>query len=488
KKLRQRRLMVLLAFVLLCFILLYAITTIRHHRYVSGFEKDKAANNVHIGSVDVSGMTEDEIVAKLGEQNQTDLAKKISLKLGDQEATMTMEEAILEYSDVRTVAKEAVEYGKSGSLSKRYRTLRRLRKKPAVIEEDLKVDPDKVKEVIGSRTEAFTEHAKDATLNVKDGELVIEPESTGETVDVERAFSDLETVLKESWDHEDITIKLEVKEEDPEVKEADLSDVRDELGTYSTDVGTGERVVNIQLGVKKVNGTIVMPGEELSFDKVTGPFDEYSGYVPAGSYESGQVVDTYGGGICQVSTTLYNAVLYSELEIVQRGPHSMLVSYVDPSRDAMIADDVMDFVFKNSTEYPIYIFGEIDSNNQLRFTIYGKDTREKGRTIDFESEILSTEEAGVAYRASSELYLGGMQTKSDAHTGMDAILWKIIYKDGEEVSREQVNASHYQKTDKIIEVGIKTDNQSAAQLVINAISSQDAATIQSAINQAASMG
>ena len=86
-------------------------------------------------------------------------------------------------------------------------------------------------------------------------------------------------------------------------------------------------------------------------------------------------METYGGGICQVSTTLYNAILFAELEIVERYPHSMLVNYVDPSRDAAIAGDTKDLKFKNNQETPIYLEGGIDSSNQLRFTVYGKETR-----------------------------------------------------------------------------------------------------------------
>lgn len=128
-------------------------------------------------------------------------------------------------------------------------------------------------------------------------------------------------------------MEAKVKEEQPSVTEADLSTIQDELGSFSTDAGGGERWKNLKNGVEKLNGTVVMPGEQISVHDVTAPYDEEHGYVQAGSYENGQVVDTYGGGICQVSTTLYNAVLFSELKVVKRYPHSMLVSYVPPSRD-----------------------------------------------------------------------------------------------------------------------------------------------------------
>ena len=136
------------------------------------------------------------------------------------------------------------------------------------------------------------------------------------------------------------------KEEQPSSDRGGLSTIQDELGSFSTDAGGGERWKNLKNGVEKLNGTVVMPGEQISVHDVTAPYDEEHGYVQAGSYENGQVVDTYGGGICQVSTTLYNAVLFSELKVVKRYPHSMLVSYVPPSRDAAIAGDTKDFVFE----------------------------------------------------------------------------------------------------------------------------------------------
>ena len=93
-----------------------------------------------------------------------------------------------------------------------------------------------------------------------------------------------------------------------------------------------------------------------------------------------------------MSTTLYNAVLYAELEVVERYPHSMMVSYVTPSRDAAVAEGIKDFIFKNNYDSPIYIAGGIDEANQLYFAIYGKDTRDEGWTVEYESEVLATQD------------------------------------------------------------------------------------------------
>ena len=139
-----------------------------------------------------------------------------------------------------------------------------------------------------------------------------------------------------------------------------------------------------------------MPGQELSAGNTMRPFTEEEGYVEAGAYENGEVVKDIAGGICQVSSTLYNAVINAELEVTSRQPHSMIVNYVKPSKDAAIAGDYKDLKFKNNTKYPIYIEGYV-AGEEVHFNIYGKDTRAEGRKVEYISETLSTEEIQKKY-------------------------------------------------------------------------------------------
>ena len=132
-------------------------------------------------------------------------------------------------------------------------------------------------------------------------------------------------------------------------------------------------------------------------------------------------------------------------------------------------------------------FGENDDDNQLCFAIYGKETRDKTRKIEFESEEVSTEEPGVKYKADAELALGEMEVTGSAHTGKEVKLWKIVYENGKQVSKDVINESTYSKADKTISVGIKTKNSSAAAVVKEAVSTQDKAKIQAAISEASSM-
>lgn len=484
---RKRRRQVLFGLILLCILLVWGITSLVLYQSVSKYPEKKICKNIYIGPVEVSGMTEKEAVKVVEAHLEEDNQIKVTLKVGEKEAESTLEELGIGFKDVKKAVKEAVKYGKEGSLWSRYRKIKKLNKEKLVIDKNVGLDEEKATAVFKEKAVPLTNHAVDASITKTADGFDIEEEKSGNTIDIKASIASLEEYLNTEWKHKDFSFKMVQKKEKPKVKASDLESISDELGTFSTDAGGGERWQNLQTGAEKLSGTIIMPGQEVSVHDLTAPYDEEHGYVPAGSYENGQVVDTYGGGICQVSTTLYNALLFAELEITKRYPHSMLINYVDPSRDAAIAGDTKDLRFKNNYDTPVYLYGEIDENNQLHFTVYGKDTREEGREIEFESETIDKVEYEVVYKVNSEAPLGSMNTTQSPHTGRSAQLWKIVYQDGKEVSRDVINKSNYNKSDQVIEVGTKSSNPEASSLVANAVATQDKEKIKAAINQAAGM-
>ena len=255
-------------------------------------------------------------------------------------------------------------------------------------------------------------------------------------------------------------IPLIIAEEQPQGTEEELLAVKDVLGTYTTSYSTSgsNRSANVANGCRLVNGITLYPGEEFSMYDTVKPFSVDNGYYMAGSYMNGQVVDSLGGGICQVSSTLYNAVLLAELEVTERHPHSMIVSYVPRSSDAAIAESSgKDFRFINSTDHPIYIEG-ITENKNITFTIYGVETRDPDRTVEYVSE--TTAENVPTYEniiADAGHGVGYISVQS-AHIGYRARLWKVVYENGVEVSREEVNNSSYSMSPRTAVVGIATDN------------------------------
>ena len=190
----------------------------------------------------------------------------------------------------------------------------------------------------------------------------------------------------------------------------------------------------------------------------------------AGSYLSGMVVDSMGGGICQVSTTLYNAVLMAELEVTERHNHSMIVTYTQVSGDAAISESAgKDFRFVNNTDYPIYIEGITTENKKITFNIYGVETRDANRTIEYQNVILQVIHPETERIIADAGQGVGYVSVQSAHTGYKAELWKIVYVDGVEVSREQVNYSSYSMSPRTAVVGINTNNPQRQAEILAAI-------------------
>lgn len=267
-----------------------------------------------------------------------------------------------------------------------------------------------------------------------------------------------------------------------EHKADELSTISDLLARSSTDysAGSSSRSKNIERAAELLNGLTVYPGETVSVTSLVVPFSEENGYLPAPSYENGDVVDSYGGGICQVSSTLYLSLLRAELEINERFSHSMIVSYVKASMDAAIAEGYKDLKFTNNLESPIFISSETDGT-EIEFAIYGKEYRPEGREVIYQSETLETIEPEVKLTASQDPFGTVTQTGSP-HTGSEACLWKIVKVNGEE-TKEKVNSSTYNMSPYKYSIGVKTDDEQAQSDIYDAIATNDIDEVYKVINR-----
>ena len=480
---QKRRIQIIGLSVLLLTLILTALYLFLD-RTVSACPENEAADNVFVGPVNVSGMNKKEITMAM--ESHLEKMKKVEadLKVESVTAIASLENLGLEYKNIAALADNAVAYGKEGSLWECYKAVRGLKKEKYIVKEHYILDEEIVTAYMKEKVAPLAVRAKDAEIKKTGEGFEIIPEKEGVILARKKSIEKLTKYLNGEWDYKTFSLDMEFKRDKPDIRSADLESIQDELGKFATNAGGGTRWKNLETGVGKIDGLVVMPGEEISVHDVTAPYDKEHGYVAAGSYENGQVVETYGGGICQVSSTLYNALLFAEVEIVKRYPHSMLVAYVEPSRDAAIAGTTKDLVFKNNYDTPIYIKGEIDGSNMLTFTIYGKETHKEGRTVKYESEVISTMEPGITYQEDSSASLGTMTATGSPHTGKEARLWKIVMVDGKEESRKNINYSKYNKSDKIVKVGTKSENPQATALVRNAIASQDEGKIQQAIADA----
>ena len=486
RRYRQRNLR-LLFLAIICAAFVLVVIQIFLGRYVKKYDDGTILSGVFIGDTDVSGMTKEEAMMAVNHTLSDSSEGKIRLELdSDRYAEVALKELGFSARELEKTVEKAVKYGKSGNAIRSYKIIRKAQKNELEYHFPLEyeVSEDVTSQFVEEQMTGLLHQPANAFVTQTENGVTVVKEVKGEILDTEKTVQNLNRYLNDTWDGKSGTVAVAVTEYDPELTENDLKDVTDLLGTYTTFYGSdgSGRSQNVETGAMHISGTLLQPGEEMSANAAMEPYTYENGYAEAASYESNTVVQTMGGGICQVSTTLYNALLYAELEIVERYPHSMLVGYVEPSMDAAIADDLLDLVFENNQKTPVYIEAVL-SGGSLTFNVYGKETRDPGRTLAFVSETTESKEPDGKRFVATEDAIGHMETKSSAHSEMSARLWKVVYQNGEEVSRDIINYSQYVAAPETVGVGTKSENPEHTEKMNQAILSQDEAKIQAAIQE-----
>lgn len=455
--------------------------------YAEAKQGDKILDNIYIGDVAVGGMSGEE--AKQAVENYVDEIQntRFTLTVNDKSMTATAKQLGVDWENTGVV-EEAVMIGKSGSLITRYKDKKDLEHEPKKLEITFGTKEEDIEKYLSANADKVNQEAVDGGLVRENGSFKITGGDEGIAVNVTKSAKAIADYIANDWDTKEASIALSADVVQPRGSKEQLSKVKDVLGTFSTDYSSSSsgRAMNVSNGCSRINGALLYPGDVFSVYEAVSPFDAEHGYALAGSYENGTVVETYGGGICQVSTTLYNAVIRAELKINERYAHSMIVNYVKPSMDAAIAGTVKDLKFENNTEAPIYIEG-VTGGGVITFTIYGEETRSPKREVIFESEIVSENNPPVQIQGSSSYNVGYVSVQQSAHVGKVARLWKIVKEDGVEKSREEFNNSNYRASPKIIVVGTNTASDEARAYIQNAIASQNEGAIYAAAQTAASI-
>ncbi len=427
-------------------------------------------NGIYVDDIDLSGRTYEEAVKLIREKVRSMSSAKITLNsVGESFVDVTPGQLGMKWDDTGVIA-DALYVGRSGNMVERYKQRKDLLHDKKVYPLTVEFDREKVTDIVKEQGDLHNIEGKDAILSKADGDFHITPGTTGEKIDVSASVSRIMSNL-DNFKGSDMTIDLVVIEDVPKAREEDLEKIHDIIGSFKTSFRTSsaDRSGNVRNGTRLVNGTVLMPGDSFSMYNTVSPFTEENGYYLAGSYLNGMVVESLGGGICQVSSTLYNAVLRAELQVDERHNHSMVVNYVDLSSDAAISGTSKDFKFTNNSENPIYIEGITTEDKTVVFNIYGVETRPSNRKVEFVSEKLSeTVPEGEKIIADPAAPVGSITTQS-AHTGYTGKLWKIVTVDGKETERTEVNKSTYQPSPKTATVGTATDNPAAAAMIQSAM-------------------
>jgi len=277
----------------------------------------------------------------------------------------------------------------------------------------------------------------------------IYPEVKGIDFDLEAA----KEILKE--EKEEYIIALTITQPQKTTADIGTEAFPDKLSTFSTryDATNLTRTTNLQIAVNKINGVVVMPGETFSYNKTLGKRTSEAGYKDAAGYAGGKVVPMLGGGICQISSTLYDAVVYANLEIVERHNHAFTTSYVGAGKDATVVYGSLDFQFKNSRKYPIKIESYIQ-NGIATVNIYGIK-EENEYEVEISTTILNYIPYNVIYEDDATLESGKEEVTQGGQNGCKSITYKILKQNGKEVSRSVLSTDTYSAMNKYITRGTK---------------------------------
>lgn len=455
-----------------CLCALVLVCMLAQGRTAEAEGTDVIKNGIYVGDVNLSGMTAEEAVQAVNAYVETLREVQITLLAAeDREVPVTAGELGISWSN-QDVITEALEVGTHGNVIERYKTLKDLERENLVYPLELSFDFQGLTDILIEQCAQYDVKAVDAALVRENDEFRVVGGNAGYALNVEASFDKVHELLSSGWDCQPCSIPLVVEVTQPRGSAEELSRVKDVLGTFTTSYGTSNynRSENIANGCQLINGTVLYPGDEFSMLECVTPFTAENGYYMAGSFMNNQVVDSMGGGICQVSTTLYNTVLLAELEVTERTNHTMIVTYVDPSADAAIAESAdKDFRFVNNLDCPIYIEGHTEGK-KLTFTIYGEETRDPGREVRYQSQILEViNPTSDNIIADPGKPLGYIVSDESVHVGYRAELWKIVLEDGKEVERTKVNSSSYRLVPKSAVVGVATEDPAAHEEIMAAI-------------------
>ena len=411
---------------------------------------------------DLGGLTVDQAIEKINKYYNEKAASSVTVTFDGQEAQITASELGLSW-DAETPVYDAALLGKYGNLIELYKDRTDLTYDNVDLSVGYTWDSRAVKDFVEEEVSAYDTVPVNASLKRENGEFIVTPDVHGRVTNIESTAERIDTLLETGLDG-DLTVEADMEVSIPEVTGEMLSAVKDKLGTYNTDYSSssGSRKTNIKVASERIGGTLLMPGESFSVSDTILPRTAANGYELAPQYANGDSEMAYGGGVCQISTTLYNAVIRAELQIDERHPHSMIIHYAPYSSDAAIAEGNKDFIFTNNLSYPVYIASDADGST-LTFSIYGKEERPENRTIEFVSETLSYQELSPEVIEDSSLKYGEEVTSGSSHPAVSSQLFKVIYTDGQETDRILMNKDHYAGTRKKIRKGVKPPETTPAE-------------------------
>ncbi len=434
-----------------------------HETYRQFMNSDRIFGGVYIDGIHVGGMTKEEAAQAVsqvsgGEGSTFD----IKVQVGSYAWPITSDTVPL-YRNIDEVIAQAYAVGRMNTTVIRGTTTTPFRQRLSTVQDALTnprafytvttYDRDVVREIIDGIAASVNRepvNASVATFDPGSKTFTFNSDESGLFIDAESIYNQV-TGRLDSGVYQD-TIWVEPDILLASVTKAELMNSFGRISSFTTNTTSStNRNTNIRLAAEAISHKTVLPGETFSFNQTTGQRTAEKGYKPASAIGGGETFDEIGGGVCQTSTTLFNAVARANLTIVDRDPHAWPSSYVDKGEDATVNWPNLDFRFRNDTEWPIFIVANY-ANRKVTVEIYGR-TLDEGVTIDLVSETTYVKEPPTEplYVYNASLPVGQEKVTVKARTGYTVETYKVWYRNGKEFKREKLHTSHYKMYQKTIE-------------------------------------
>lgn len=415
------------------------------HSYNTSVSDDRILNSIYINGFDVGGLNKDEARDAIRQNNSF---KNLNVVYSGSDHVYSLAELGCEF-DIDQAIDQALQVGRNEDFIKNISDYvglkflddsRTFEVKPQ-IPQDIE---DRIYEDIKSKIERKPENASisiGSSIDVKKGE-------EGVKINRDEFRKAIYDAIKPNVD---VTVKVPIESVTPEITSDELSRIDGIIGTYRTNFSPNVegRNENIRLAAQYMNNYLLMPGEVFSYNKVTRLKTVSNGYKNATVIVNGEIEEGLGGGVCQVSSTLYNSVLYSGLEIVQRRPHSIPSSYVNYGRDAVVSDNAIDFKFKNNYDFPVYLKTYVGSSS-VTVTIYGNTGSVP--EIDIISNVVSVKPRAVKYIDDPNLEKGKEVVKTKGRDEIRSETYVVI-----NGVKKLVSKDRYPSQTKVIMRGTKEE-------------------------------
>lgn len=408
---------------------------------------------VTLDGTDLGGMSMEEAQQLVsGRQEQTASAFSLVVAAGEKRWRITSQEVPVTF-DAQTVLERAWAVGRVGTLEERYAQIQHAAQNGVHLKTGFTYDRSAIAGLVDIIADSLDVEMKNATLDafdINNRTFTFTEARQGYRVDRDRLAAEILAALDEGAYDRVIIVQGETIE--PTLYRAQLEGLFGRISSYSTKTTKDkDRNTNIALSASALNGRVVLPGETLSFNECTGQRTGAKGYREAGAIAGGVLVDDTGGGVCQTSSTLFNAVVRADLKIVERSAHSWPSNYVEKGEDATVNYPSLDFVFKNEGEFPVFVVAWYE-NQKVTVEIYGQMLPD-GMTIDLESKVTRTIKPSdeLLYTFDASLPVGTRQFGREKRTGYEVDTFKV-YKDsaGNEIERKKLWTTTYRASQKEI--------------------------------------